>query len=146
MLFDFILSEKQIENSRDGSDLEHELNDRLETIRKVFIQMYEDYALEKIPDEDYQLIKQSYEEEKKTIKARLDEITKKLLEVNRMNENVHVFISTLKSIKMGAELSKQTIDILIDKMIISEKKGQPIERSISIYYKNIGTILGCASL
>jgi hypothetical protein len=139
-LLDFISSEKQIESTENGSNIEHELTNRLETIRKVFIQMYEDYALEKIPDEDYHLIRQSYEEEKQSIKAKLDEIHKKSLEINRMNENVHAFISTLKSIKMGSELSKPTIDLLIEKMIVSENHDQPIGKSISIYYKNIGTI------
>ncbi|MBN2877568.1 MAG: recombinase family protein [Bacilli bacterium] len=145
-LLDSILGEKQIESTRNGINIESELIDRLETIRKVFIQMYEDYALEKIPDEDYHLIKQSYEEEKQSIKERLEEIHKKSLEVNRMNENIHSFISTLKSVKIGSELSKQTVDLLIEKIVVSENKGQHLEKSISIYYKNIGTILGCASL
>lgn len=139
-LLDFIMSEKQIESAGNGGNIERELTERLETIRNVFIRMYEDYALEKIPDEDYHLLKKSYEEEKQKIKARLDEIKKKSLEVNMMNENIQAFISTLKSIKLGSELSKQTIDLLIDKMVVSEKKGQPIERSIRIYYKDIGTI------
>lgn len=137
---DSILGEKQIESAGNGSNIEHELTDRLETIRKVFIQMYEDYALKKMPDEDYHLIKQSYEEEKQSIKARLDEISKKSLEVNGMIDNVHTFISALKSIKMGSELSKQIVDLLIEKIVVSENHDQPNGKSISIYYKNIGTI------
>jgi len=76
-LFDFIWSLKQIEITENGIDLEHELNDRLETIRRVFIQMYEDYVLEKIPDEDYHCFKQLYEIEKQSIKTRLDDIRMK---------------------------------------------------------------------
>jgi hypothetical protein len=41
---------------------------------------------------------------------------------------------------MGSDLSKQNIDILIEKLIVSDMKGQSAEKAICIYYKNIGAI------
>jgi DNA invertase Pin-like site-specific DNA recombinase len=139
-LFDFIWSLQQIENTEDGIDLDHKLNDRLETIGRVSIQLYEDFVLEKISEEDYHLFKRLYEEEKQSIKSRLEEIGKKSQEVNRKNGQVHQFISMLKGVKMGPDLSKQNVDLLIDKLVVSNMKGQSQGKAIKIYYKNVGII------
>ena len=42
--------------------------------------------------------------------------------------------------KIGLELSKTNVDLLIDKVVIGDKKDKYCSRDICIYYKNIGII------
>jgi len=141
-LFNNIIRQKQSEDEIIDKDLcdENKLIERLETIRKVFIQMYEDYALDKIPLEEYHHLKQLYEKEKSNIKDKLKEIQNITTKISKYTEDIHQFIDNLKKMKMGSELSRKNIDLLIEKIIISDIKDELNRKIICIYYKNIGII------
>jgi len=144
-LFENILKFKQaeIELNTEDSGSESELKERLENIRKVFAQMYEDYALKQIPNDEYNRLRELYELEKRDIKTKLDEISNKSRKIKKLNDNIRVFISILKSMKIGSELTKENVDLLIEKVVITESKDKSKTKSICIYYKNIGIIQLC---
>lgn len=141
-LFDYIIELKQaeMEIKTDSSGVESALKERLENIRKVFAQMYEDYVLRKIPCDEYNRLKELYELEKQDIKTKLDEITNKSLKINKLNDNIREFISILKGMKIGSELTKENVDLLIEKVVISESKDKYSVKTICILYKNVGII------
>ncbi len=105
--------------------------------------MYEDYALKQIPNDEYNRLKELYELEKRDIKTKLDEISNKSRKIKKLNDNIRVFISILKSMKIDSELTKENVDLLIEKVVITESKDKSKTKSICIYYKNIGIILLC---
>ncbi|MFA5741709.1 MAG: DUF4368 domain-containing protein, partial [Candidatus Izemoplasmatales bacterium] len=133
----------EMELNTEGSGSESELKERLENIRKVFVQMYEDYALRKLPCDEYYRLKELYELEKQDIKTKLDEISNKSLKISKPNDNIRVFISILKSMKIDSELTKENVDLLIEKILITESKDKSKAKSICIYYKNVGIIHLC---
>lgn len=117
-----------------------DLTKRLLAIKKVFTQLYEDYALERISNEDYCHLKEQYETEKKEVE---NEISRKELISTRKEElsnEINKFFENIKIMKMSSKLSIENINLLIEKIVISEMKGKKSHISICIYYKNIGII------
>ena len=134
------LKQTEMELNIDNSGVESLLRERLENIRIVFAQMYEDYALRKIPCDEYNRLKELYEIEKQDIKTKLDEVVNKSLKINKLNYNIREFISILKGMKISSELTKENVDLLIEKIVITESKDKSKAKSICILYKNVGII------
>jgi len=103
--------------------------------------MYEDYALRKIPCDEYNRLKDLYELEKQDIKNKLDDILNKSLKINKLNESIRDFVSILKQLKFGFELSKENVDLLIENIVISETEDKSKTKTISIFYRNVGLIM-----
>jgi DNA invertase Pin-like site-specific DNA recombinase len=117
-----------------------DLTNRLEVIKKVFTQLYEDYALERIPNDDYHHLKEQYELEKTTLEKEINNKKSISIKKEKLLEDINEFIKILRSMKIGDELSEQNVDLLIEKLVISEKKDENNLRTICIYYKTIGII------
>lgn len=117
-----------------------DLTERLLAIKKVFTQLYEDYALERITNDDYFHLEEQYEIEKEKIEAITNKKEAISLKKEQISNEINNFIDNLKSMKIGSELSLENINLLIEKIVISEIKDKKNKRSICIYYKNIGII------
>ncbi|MDC7243335.1 MAG: recombinase family protein, partial [Sphaerochaetaceae bacterium] len=117
-----------------------DLNERLITIKKVFTQLYEDYALEKITNDDYFHLKEQYQIEKEEIEELINKKASISMRKEKLSKDIYDFIDNIKSMKIGSELSIENINLLIEKIVISENKGKKSSKSICIYYKNIGII------
>jgi len=61
-------------------------------------------------------------------------------ECDKLRTSIGVFITVLKKMKIGPELSKNIIDFLIEKVVITETKDKNNTKIICIYYKYIGII------
>ena len=137
------LKQAEMELNNDNSNLEEELNGRLYIIRKTFTQMYEDHALRKIPCDEYNRLIEQYELEKQDIKNRLDGISKKSLKIDQLNMNIRGFVSILHHMDIDFELTKEIVDLLIEKIVITESKDKSRLKTICIHFKNVGIIPLC---
>ncbi|XMB72167.1 recombinase family protein [Mycoplasmatota bacterium WC30] len=113
---------------------------RLVAIKKVFTQLYEDFALERITNDDYYHIKEQYELEKAKLEIEINNKKSVSIKKEKLVEDINGFIRILRGMKIDSELSKDNVDLLIEKIVISEKKDEKSNKSICIYYKNVGII------
>lgn len=137
-IYDKKISEMKLnEFTQSESD---DLSERLLEIHKVFRQLYEDYALERISNKDYYHLKELYEIEKNKVECEINKKESITRRKEKLYKDINDFINNLKTMKIGFELSLENINLLIEKIVISETKDKKSKKNICIYYKNIGII------
>ena len=99
--------------------------------------MYEDNALGRISNEQYEIMKLSYKDEKKALEDKIKSI-KENLNSNKSNDIYNEEI--IKCVKKYTQLNELSYEILhefIDKILIHENKDEKNSRSIEIFYNFI---------
>lgn len=132
------ISEMNLEQISDSKNVN--MSKRLKAIKKVFTQLYEDYALERITNEDYYHLKEQYEIEKDKLEKEITSNKSISIKKDKLVEDINGFIKILRSMKIDSELSKENVDLLIEKIVISDKKDENNCKTVCIYYNNIGII------
>ncbi|MBU1093613.1 MAG: recombinase family protein [Firmicutes bacterium] len=113
-------------------------NKRLKDIDIIFHKLYEDYALNRLLFDDYFKLIQDFKEEKVEIQKRLTDF-ENIIEIERkIKKQVQDFIHILKKIEIKTALSKNNVDLLIEKIVVGEKNSKNQERIVQIHYKYIG--------
>lgn len=114
------------------------MSKRLKVIRNVFTQLYEYYILERITNDDYYHLKEQYEIENDKVEKEINSNKSDSIKKEKLVEKINSFIKILRSMKIGSELSKENVNLLIEKIVISDKKDENNHKTVCIYYKNIG--------
>ena len=113
------------------------LSARLKELETISIKMYEDNALGRISNEQYEIMKLSYKDEKKALEDKIKSI-KENLNSNKSNDIYNEEI--IKCVKKYTQLNELSYEILhefIDKILIHENKDEKNSRSIEIFYNFI---------
>ncbi|MCR5121208.1 MAG: recombinase family protein [Ruminococcus sp.] len=113
---------------------------RLAEVKKLFVKIYEDNALGKLPDDDYALLSETYKTEQAQLEQTVNELSAALEQIRNDEENTGRF---LKIVDKYTDITELTYDLLrdfIDKSYIYEKDKVNKTRRIEIFYNFVGNI------
>ena len=139
-----LLESKMEENiQQDVKKLQGELKritNRKNQIDKISQKLYEDRALEKIPEDRYLSLSTVYDEEHSQLTSRKEEIESLLTEIEANKENIQFFTQLIEKYSDIQELNARILNELIEKIVVSEKEiidGEKYQ-CVHIYYKFVG--------
>lgn len=139
-----LLESKMEENiQQDVKKLQGELKritNRKNQIDKISQKLYEDRALEKIPEDRYLSLSTVYDEEYTQLTSRKEEIESLLTEIETNKENIQFFTQLIEKYSDIQELNARILNELIEKIVVSEKEiidGEKYQ-CVHIYYKFVG--------
>ena len=113
-------------------------NDELNTIIR---KLYEDKALCKITDEQYEIFSENYIAEQKKLKGTISRLEKRLNDVREDEENLDNFLRLLDKYTQFDELNQEIIYAFVDRIEISEKKRySQTGQKIKIVYNFVGAV------
>lgn len=145
--FKSILSRKYQSDSQKQAEqitLEYEQKQkRCEELDKIISRLYEDNVLERIGDERYESMSQSYELEQVEIKKALPILKSKIDELKRQSDCADNFINVIKKYTIIDKLDAAILNELIDKIVVHHKEQAEDGRTfqqIEIYYRFVGKL------
>jgi len=113
---------------------------RLHEIDKLIQALYENYILRKIHEDKFYSLDKSFDEEKKSLINEINLLQQKQDDLKKQKENVYVFLKFLSNYENLSEINQVVVNELIDKIVISRKKGTNHCRSIDVFFKYVGRI------
>ncbi|MBE6843843.1 MAG: DUF4368 domain-containing protein [Ruminococcus sp.] len=136
-------SETQLKKElRDKQKLLDKHRKRLIEVSTVFRKLYEDNALGRITDEQFQILSQGYVEEKKQLEADISELETVIDEIKTKSSSSQTFIELAKKYTDIKELSQEILHTFIKKIEIHEKVKDEItgikSQNIDIYFTHVG--------
>ncbi len=141
-----LLSKKTVEEARaERIVLEEELRkarQRKELVGTLYEKLYEDNALGKVTDEWYSHMSLKYEVERVELKAKIEEIERKLAGMRTAAKNNEYFIRTVRRFMEMDTLTAPLLKELIDRIEVSEVQGKGKNRTqrIVVHYRFAGYI------
>ena len=116
---------------------------RLVELDKILCKLYEDRALEKIPDSRYELMSRGYEDEQAEIKKTLPRLREQLDEMNSQADSTDKFINIIRKYTAVEKLDAAILNELIDRIVVHHKEkaadGKTYQQ-IEIFYKFVGRV------
>lgn len=110
-------------------------------LNTIMRKLYEDKALGRITDEQYDVFADSYITEQKNLKTKIAEIEMRLSEVKTESDNLTNFISLMKKYTEFKELTQEILYSFVDRIEIGEKeKFSHNTQKIKIIYNFIGAV------
>ncbi len=115
---------------------------RSKEIDNIIQKLYEDNLLDKISDERFVKLSQSYEEEQKQLQTSISDLTEKLAKQQEDSLNISKFMARILKYTELPELTVEIVNELIDKIVIHKPTGTKRNRiiQIDIYYNFIGKL------
>ncbi|MBQ4341450.1 MAG: recombinase family protein, partial [Clostridia bacterium] len=141
-----LLSKKTGEEARaERTVLEEELRkarQRKELVGTLYEKLYEDNATGKVTDEWYSHMSLKYEVERVELKARIEELERKLANIRTAEKNNEYFIRAVRRFMEMDTLTAPLLKELIDRIEVSEVQGKGKNRTqrIVIHYRFAGYI------
>ena len=119
------------------------LSKRLSELDKLFSTLYEDRAMDRITDRNYQMMSDKYETEQLALAQRLKDLDTQLNEARGTEQGIQDFIRTIREYEGIQELTPAIVNSLIDRITIEERHmdqdGNTVQ-GIKIYYKFVGSL------
>ncbi len=100
----------------------------------------EDNALGRLSDEQFVFLTSSYEEERKSLSARIVELKKEINTVVERNADVKRFLDIVHKYTEIDKLTYENVHKLIDRILIHELDKETNTRKIEIFYCFIGKV------
>jgi len=115
---------------------------RSKEIDNIIQKLYEDNLLDKISDERFVKLSQSYEEEQKQLQTSISDLTEKLAKQQEDSLNISKFMARILKYTELPELTVEIVNELINKIVIHKPTGTKRNRiiQIDIYYNFIGKL------
>ena len=124
---------------RTGQDM----NNIMSELDKLFSTLYEDRAMDRITDRNYQMMSDKYETEQLALAQRLKDLDTQLNEARGTEQGIQDFIRTIREYEGIQELTPAIVNSLIDRITIEERHmdqdGNTVQ-GIKIYYKFVGSL------
>ena len=109
----------------------------------LFTRLYEDSALERIPDEQYRVLSNEYLAEQKQIQEELPKLQARQQELKESVANVARFIDMAKKYGQIDELTPEILWTFVRRIEVGERGkrySRTAPREIKIYYREIGLV------
>lgn len=122
---------------------ERKISKRLSELDRLFASLYEDKVLENITERNYVMTGKKYQEEQKTLEARLAELTAAVSGAKEKTQGIRDFVSIIRKYDGITELTAPVVNSIIDKITVSERQKQAdgtVVQEIKIYYKFVGYV------
>jgi len=122
---------------------QRKLTKRLSELDRLFSALYEDKVMERITERNFVLMSKKYEKEQIEMDRRLQEITAELEAKGVTDKGAVDFISLVGQYQGVTELTAATVNALIDKITVSERKKDEngvLGQTVTIYYKFVGNL------
>ena len=126
------------------------IESRIETIDKIIMKLYNDYAAGTISEDVLNGTASKMSDEVARLKKQLSEIEKKQSNGNEIANNYNKFFAMAKGYEQIDELTEEIVRTFIERIEIEEKvlpenkqiagKNVPYTQKITIYYRFIGNI------
>ncbi len=116
---------------------------RQEELSRLFKRLYEDRVLERIPEEQYQMLAQDYTREQNELKSRLPEAEARLQELRDTSSNITRFMENARKYTEIPELTSEILHTFIQRVEVGErleKYSRTAPQEIRIYYRDVGLI------
>lgn len=141
-----LLSKKTVEEAKaERTTLEEELRkakQRKELVATLYEKLYEDNATGKVTDEWYSHMSLKYEVERVELKAKIEELERKLANMQTAAKNNEYFVRAVRRFMEMDTLTAPLLKELIDRIEVSEVEGKGKNRRqrIVIHYRFAGYI------
>lgn len=115
---------------------------RIAQLEKILNKLYEDRALEKIPEERYLLMNTNYENEYNELKERQNVLMQQIEKIETTECNAETFTNLIEKYLNITELNARILNELIEKIVVHEKgiiDGEKYQM-VEIYYKFVGMV------
>lgn len=116
---------------------------RQEELSRLFKRLYEDRVLERIPEEQYQMLAQDYTREQNELKSRLPEMETRLQELRDTSSNITRFMENARKYTEIPELTSEILHTFIQRVEVGErleKYSRTAPQEIRIYYRDVRLI------
>ena len=113
---------------------------RLNELDTLFRKLYEDNALGRISDQQFVMLTSGYEDEKKTLTARVRELEREINTAIERSADVDKFVKTARWYTDIQELTYEIVHDFIDRILIHEPDLETTTRKVEIFYSFIGQI------
>ena len=136
-------SETQLKKElKDKQKLLDKHKKRLTEVSTIFRKLYEDNALGRITDEQFQMLSQGYVEEKKQLETDISELETIVAEMKTKSGSSKTFIELAKRFTDIQELTSEILHTFISKIEIHEKVKDETTgkktQDIDIYFTHVG--------
>ncbi len=91
---------------------------RIEELDRLFKRLYEDNVSGKISDERFERLSNGYEDEQKSLKADVAELSAKIENAEQKTSDVSSFVRLVKKYESFTELTPEIMHGLIDKIVV----------------------------
>jgi hypothetical protein len=118
------------------------LESRYKQLDGVFMKLYDDKLMGILSESRFIDVSKKYEEELTNVKIKIDKLTEKLKHSEQEKENADHFVEMIQDFTNLKELDKETLNKLIDKIVVGQKQevdGETVQE-IAIYYKFVGRL------
>ena len=120
---------------------------RIENLSVLFAKIYEDNALGKITDEQFQLLSSNYMNEQNELRLKVAMLTTELETEQEQTEGIEKFVAKVRKLTKPKELTAEIVHEFIEKVVIhqsikTDKNGDKIKRTqqIEIHYNGVGIV------
>ena len=109
----------------------------------LFKRLYEDNVLDRIPNEQYNLLSTEYIQEREAIKGNVPKLEEQLEQLKSVISNAERFIEKAKQYTEIKELTPELLRLFIEKIVVGErskKYSRTASQEIRIYYRDVGFV------
>ena len=134
-----LLSRKEVaKKARQVSEAEN----RIKALNKIIQSLYEDKVMDKITEERFALMSETYEQERRQLKETVENSQSEIDRYDEINDNINNFVSLVVKTGRIKKLTPEIVRLLIDKVIVSEKvkTEDGYKRTVTICLAHVGEI------
>ncbi len=113
---------------------------RMNELNALFLKLYEDNALGKLSDEQFIFLTSNYDDEKKSLTRKIEELSKEIDTATKRNSDVKKFVALVRKYTEIKELTYENLHEFIDRILIYELDKENKTRKIEIFYNFVGKI------
>ena len=113
---------------------------RMTELDTLFRKLYEDNALGRLPDSQFVFLTSGYEDEKKSLIAKIDELQEQIKTVTERKRDISRFVQIVGKYSDIQDLTYENVHELIDRILIHELDKETNTRKIEILYSFVGQV------
>ena len=116
--------------------------DRMKELKTLLQKLFEENAIGRMSDDNYEMLFNKYQQEQKKLTPLVEELSEKLGVMDDVEDSSRKWMDLLAKYRNLKELEAETVNELIDKIIIHQSEkidGKRMQR-VEIFYRFIGKI------
>ena len=113
---------------------------RISELDRVFRKLYEDNALGKPTDQQFEMLTSGFDNERVELKIKLTELMDQINSVTERGADVDKFVEIVRRYTDVQELTFENVHELVDRILIHETDHETNTRKIEIYYSFVNHV------